>query len=546
MSIVENQRVGPFQIVEKLGSQKKHQVYRALQLEQQREVALKFIKVPPKVPATKALNRIQKETKILKKLRHENLVQLLGAGHEDSKYFFAYELIRGESLSQILTRRGKLAWDQVVDISLQIAQALEYMHGNEIVHLKLSPEKILLSDDGVAKVSDLRLNRSKKRRWDATDRRALEIAAYMPPEQFDGAQGTAKSDLYALGVIMFEMLTGKLPYAPDTLTEMIREKQNQPAPSVSDFTIECPYWVEKTVSKLLSINPLDRPHSARAVILALKEIKEIDSTGTSVAEKLSSSFSALNAGESRAEARQVLGLDEEVVDPQDYVDHTPFYLQTSVLVSAILILGSLMAFAMWPTSDEKLYAKAVELSQGVSVTDWQSAKIQYLQPLIERGADREYHNEASELLVRVEEKILIDRAESRKRIRRYAKTDAEERFFDAWRAESDGEQREALDLYKKLTLKLDPTGEEQHIYNIAQRKVASIQAELEKEKIDRELAQKERDARLKKREENLKKRAKREADSKKKMDANLKKLNSKTEVKEPASPDSEPAKDEDN
>ena len=174
---MENTRVGPFQIIQKLGANRRHNVYRAIQVHQKREVALKFIRLPPSVDKAKAISRIRRETKILKKLEHPNLVRVYGAGVEGSNIFFALELVRGESLSTILMRREKLAWDLVVEYAKQIALMLEYVHSHEIIHLKLTPDKILISEDGTVRVTDLRLNRSRKRRWDESSRKALDVAA---------------------------------------------------------------------------------------------------------------------------------------------------------------------------------------------------------------------------------------------------------------------------------------------------------------------------------------------------------------------------------
>ena len=162
-------------------------VFHAVQESQDRDVVLKFITIPSSIEWTKAIDKIERETVELRKLRHDNLVRVYGVGvHEpESRIFFATELIEGESLSSILARRGKLAPDLVVEYGHQIAEALKYIHNKEIIHSKLTPDKIMVTADHKVKVSDLRLNRAKKRRWDAARKRDLEIAAYMAPEQFE-------------------------------------------------------------------------------------------------------------------------------------------------------------------------------------------------------------------------------------------------------------------------------------------------------------------------------------------------------------------------
>ena len=307
---VENTQVGPFRILKRLGTSRRQQVFHARQEKQQRDVVLKFISLPPHIEWIKALDKIERETAELRKLRHKNLVRVYGVGvhdEEESKVFFATELIEGEPLSSILARRGKLAPDLVVEYGHQIAEALKYIHNKDIVHSKLTPDKIIITPDHQVKVSDLRLNRARKRRWDATRKRDLEIAAYMAPEQFDEG-GTQKSDFYSLGVILFELLTGKLPYEPDTMGRMAKAKKEVQAPSVAEQVMNCPIWLDKIVTQMVQADPRQRPHSARAITFAFEEIKKMDSTRKSAASQMVGSFNPLNAGGDKTAARKALGL----------------------------------------------------------------------------------------------------------------------------------------------------------------------------------------------------------------------------------------------
>ena len=173
---MERKSVGPFKTLKRLGNNRRHQVFHARQTEQNRDVAIKFIKIPPTVEWESAVDKISREVDQLQKLRHPNLVQLYGAGFENEDIFFATELIDGESLATILARRGKLAPDQVVEYGRQICSVLQFLHEHDLIHSKLTPEKILVTSDHQIKVNDLRLNRSKRRRWDAQRQRDLELA----------------------------------------------------------------------------------------------------------------------------------------------------------------------------------------------------------------------------------------------------------------------------------------------------------------------------------------------------------------------------------
>ena len=153
---MENTYVGPFLIVKKLGTNRRQKVYHARQTEQNKDVALKFIKLPPTIKWSNALDKIQREVNELQKLQHPSLVKVYGAGVDEDRIFFATELIEGESLSAILARRGKLTPDLVVEYGRQIAEVLRYLHSNDLIHSKLTPEKILVTQDHKIKISDLR------------------------------------------------------------------------------------------------------------------------------------------------------------------------------------------------------------------------------------------------------------------------------------------------------------------------------------------------------------------------------------------------------
>jgi serine/threonine-protein kinase len=209
VTLLENTYVGPFLILNKLGNTQRHRVFHARQTQQNRDVAIKFLSVPTGVARSKALDKIEREADALQQLSHPNLVRVFGAGADDDRIFFATELVEGESLTSLLARRGRISTDLAIEFGTQIAELLTYLNQKDLVHSKLTPDKILIGPENQVKVTDLRLNRARRRRWDAIRKRELDIAAYMAPEQFtEGA--TAKSDLYSLGVILFEMLTGKL------------------------------------------------------------------------------------------------------------------------------------------------------------------------------------------------------------------------------------------------------------------------------------------------------------------------------------------------
>ncbi|MGI9496184.1 MAG: serine/threonine protein kinase [Mariniblastus sp.] len=453
---MENTHVGPFKIVSQLGN-RRQKVYRALQTEQGREVALKFIKLPPTVEWDKAIAKIDREVIGLQALSHPGLVKVYGAGVDEQRVFFASELIEGESLATVLARRGKLTPDLVVEYGRQIADVLRYLHSKDLIHSKLTPEKILLTSEHRIKIADLRLNRPKKRRWDKTRRRELDTAAYMAPEQFvDGA--TQKSDFYSLGVVLFEMLTGKLPYPPDTIGRMTKMKMKAEVPSVASHVMNCPIWLDKIISQMLSPDAKARPHSARAIVLAFDEIKNIDATKKPAISQISGGFNPLTIGADRSEARRLLGVKKKK-KKRAVNNQTPLIQTVGFQVVAFLAVACFIIYCLIPESSSEIVARAAIMVESEDPVQWAEAE-RLLKPLMDGDSDVQQTSEKlffearRRSLVRNAERGLVTRLQT-------------ENVLDFGRAvqlQLDESDEPAKRIFTKLAASIDPDGRERHVY----------------------------------------------------------------------------------
>lgn len=471
---MENTQVGPFRILKRLGTSRRQQVFHARQEAQDRDVVLKFINLPPSIEWTKALDKIERETNELRKIRHDNLVRMYGVGvhEEESKIFFATELVEGEALSAILARRGKLAPDLVVEYGHQIAEALKYIHNREIIHSKLTPDKIIVTPDHKIKISDLRLNRAKKRRWDATRKRDLEIAAYMAPEQFDEG-ATQKSDFYSLGVILFELLTGKLPYEPDTIGRMAKTKREVEAPSVAKQVMNCPIWLDKIVTQMVQPDPRQRPHSARAITFAFEEIKKIDATRKSAASQVAGSFNPLNAGVDKTAARKALG--KKTV--REVHDDTPFYQKTPFMVAALVAMLAVIVYFATPQSDAAFIDDVKVQVASRDPGQWREAAANIKKRFgeeIETG-EGEFAEIATSLYFECKEKGLevISRSGVAPGARNFY-TGNIKSYIDAFQKFLAGEHAFAKSEFERLVREVDPEGDERHVYSAAAKQLQQL------------------------------------------------------------------------
>lgn len=469
----EKTLVGPYALHEKLGSHRRHHVYRAIHEETGAEVALKLVNISSRVDRTTALKKIQLEARILQRLDHPNLVKILDAGIVEDKLYFAMENVKGESLAAVLSRRGRLPWDLSIEYARQIASGLHYIHEQELVHLKLNPDKILLTEDGTLKVADLRLNRAKKRRWDETKRRVLDLAAYMAPEQMMEEGATAKSDLYGVGVLIYEMITGRLPFEPDTLSRLIKAKKERTPPRITELAMDCPVWIDDLVAQLLSADQSQRPHSTYALLVSLQEVQRIQATRSTVAEELTRGFNPLTAGKDKSAAFQVLGKKKERSIPAPTVYMIPMLFVA--LVFAVILTAGLFWFAMRPPSEDKLYANAVEaMEMETSDISLLRAK-RNLEPLVEKYPDGKYAEEAAERLDQVIATLAERRMRRRFRLGREPRSEYERLAVRGWQLEEINALEEAIEYYEKV-LECEDKHEDAGDYQaLAKRKLESLE-----------------------------------------------------------------------
>jgi serine/threonine protein kinase len=463
---VENTFVGPFLVLKKLGTNRRHRVYHARQTEQNRDIALKFLSFPSDVEWQAVLDKIEQESVELQKLKHPNLVKIFGAGVHAGQIFLATELVTCESLASVLSRRGKIAPDLVVDYGKQLAEALNYLHSRELVHSKLTPEKILITPEGLVKVADVRINRNKRRRWDTSRLRELDIAAYMAPEQFSEA-ATAKSDLYALGVMLYEMLTGKLPYDLDNIGRMAKLKSSSPPPSVAHELMGCPIWLDKLVTQMLDPDPRKRPHSAKAVALAMDEIKKMDSSKKSTAAHVLGSFNALNAGIDKSEARALLGKKRKKRESDfSWLQSIPF------LTACLLLVVGLLTFLLWPES----VAERMERYRAM-VNSGNSAK--WIEARDALKAERDFNDpkinsQATELYNLARRKILVHRAETGRSPT--LQSENIRNFTRAYDLERQEDHFEALAIYRQLAKQIKPSDDEFYVVEEVRPRIERLQS----------------------------------------------------------------------
>jgi serine/threonine-protein kinase len=271
---MEKRWIWPFELEEQIGSGAMGVVFRARYVKNDRRVALKLL--PKDVAANPTLAaRFQREMEILKDLRHPHIVHAFGGTCEGDQWFYAMELIDGGTLATLLQEQGRLPWRQAVDFGLQVCAALEYAHARGVIHRDLKPGNLLLTRAGKAKLGDFGLALvSAETRLTAAGK-TMGSLHYMAPEQIQGKPPLSnKTDLYALGCVMFELLCGRTPFTGEAMAEVLQQHIRQAPPKVSSFALDCPVQLEALIAELLQKEPERRPATAQLVANRLREIDQ--------------------------------------------------------------------------------------------------------------------------------------------------------------------------------------------------------------------------------------------------------------------------------
>ena len=259
-----------YEILEKIGNGGMATVYKARCHVLNRNVAVKVLKEEFTTDA-EFVKRFNIEAQSAASLSHPNIVSIYDVGNEGDIYYIVMELVQGKTLKEIITDEGILPWKWTVNIAIQIASALEVAHRHNIVHRDIKPHNIIITEDGTAKVTDFGIAKAVSNSTITSFGATIGSVHYFSPEQARGGYTDAKSDLYSLGVVMYEMLTGKVPFDADTpVSVALKHMQEVPVePKTLNPTI--PDSVNKIIIKAMQKEPSLRYISATEMLTDLKE-----------------------------------------------------------------------------------------------------------------------------------------------------------------------------------------------------------------------------------------------------------------------------------
>jgi serine/threonine-protein kinase len=434
MQALIGEKLGSYRIESVLGSGAMGVVYRGTDEKRGRPATIKVVSGEI-ARGGKVQKRFEREAEILQQFRHPNIVRFLAWGKFRGTWYIAMEFIQGVTLEKLIQDGGPIGWREVVDLAIQVCDALHYAHERGVVHRDLKPSNLMITEDRRVKLTDFGIAKDLDRTSLTATGRTLGTAAYMAPEQIRGTPAVShKTDLYALGAVLYQMLVGRAPFEGSSPVVLMHCHLNEPAPRPSAKVHEIPRALDDLVVGLMAKTPADRPWDAAAVGVVLTELRDKAARGESIPMVWPTSGTgaanppraggvpdgATGTTRPRKKTRKSTILStltgsflttrsRAAREGADAPERSRAGLETLLLLAALLGIGGLILYLVWPPGQEYLYKHAEALMASSRYSDWVMARDEYLEPLDRRFPTNPYREQTTKW----RDKILLADAERR-------------------------------------------------------------------------------------------------------------------------------------
>ncbi|MBB5183682.1 Stk1 family PASTA domain-containing Ser/Thr kinase [Catenisphaera adipataccumulans] len=258
-----------YEILSLIGQGGMADVYQARDTILNRVVAIKILRDSmSEDPMT--LVRFQREASAASRLSHPNVVDIYDVGEYKGMHYIVMEYIRGRTLKQMIKRRGSIDLHESLNIMIQLTSAIKDAHSHNIIHRDIKPQNVLVKDDGTVKITDFGIAIANDNVQLTMNNAVMGSAHYLAPETAQGKEATPQVDIYSLGIVFYELLTGSVPFQGHTPTEIAVKHLREPMPFVRDYNPEIPQSVENIILKATAKNPADRYENAGLMLYDLE------------------------------------------------------------------------------------------------------------------------------------------------------------------------------------------------------------------------------------------------------------------------------------
>ena len=271
MSDLSGKTLGQYQVIKPIGQGGMAKIYLAYQPSIRREVAIKVMSSPLQ-QSTNSTKRFAKEVEVIAHLQHPQIIPVYDFGEHDDQIYIVMAYIRGGTLADRIDQAPNgIPEQEIIRLLDLIAEGLDYAHAKGIVHRDLKPNNILMDESSHPYIADFGLAKLTEGKIELTHTMMTGTAAYMAPEIAQSGKSTKRADIYALGIILFEMITGKLPFQGETPYKMLSAHIHQPVPNIHKFKPDLPEAVQSVIDKVLAKDPVNRFATPTELTHAFKE-----------------------------------------------------------------------------------------------------------------------------------------------------------------------------------------------------------------------------------------------------------------------------------
>lgn len=332
-----------YQIIRSIGEGGMANVYLAHDMILDRDVAVKILR-GDLADDEKFVRRFQREAIAASSLSHPNIVEMYDVGEDNGKYYIVMEYVEGKTLKNLIKKRGALTLPEVIDIMQQLTSAISCAHDSNIIHRDIKPQNVLIKEDGIVKITDFGIAMALNSNELTQTNSVMGSVHYLPPEQANGKGATLKSDIYSLGIVMFELLTGKLPFRGENAVEIAIKQMKNQIPSVCSINENIPQSVENVILKACAKNPKNRYNTVKEMYADIETCLDEDRLEEkryvypySETEEIEDTKEVKTIKE--VEKQETTELDE--IEENEEKNSNKFIIILGIVIAAIILIGAI-------------------------------------------------------------------------------------------------------------------------------------------------------------------------------------------------------------